>query len=135
VKLADWHAILATEPATPNQVGTVIGEWQRLGLGHPDDRAERLKLTARLLGLAKIGSTTDLVMGDAGRLIGMLRDCEDRASLGALLDGPEPAASPRPSALAACLPLIAEGWWSMKRLRDPAAVASDHEHGGSGAGV
>lgn len=135
MKLAGWHAILATRPATPNQVGAIIGEWRRLGLGHPDDRAERLQLTARLLGLPEVGSTTDLVMGDAGRLIGMLRGCGDRASLGALLDSPGAAVPPRLSPLAACLPLIAEGWRSMKQLRDPAAVASDHEHGGSGAGM
>jgi hypothetical protein len=69
VNLADWHAVLASEPATCGQVGAIHGECQRLGL---TDRAERLAVTATLLGLDGLDSTRDLVMGDAGRLVRML---------------------------------------------------------------
>jgi hypothetical protein len=74
----DYLAMLATEPATGTQVGAVIGEFERLGVV---DRGERLAITAELLGLEHVSSTTDLVMGDAGRLVAMLRRTRDRAEL------------------------------------------------------
>lgn len=60
----------ATEPATPTQVGAVIGEFDRLGIYQRD---ERLALSAALLGLAELASTNDLTMGQAGKLVGILR--------------------------------------------------------------
>jgi hypothetical protein len=74
----EYLEVLATEPATGAQVGAIIGEFGRLGI---TDRAERLAITAALLGLEHVGSTTDLVMGDAGRLVAMLRRTHDRAEL------------------------------------------------------
>jgi hypothetical protein len=74
----EWNQVLATEPATNTQVGAIIGEFDRLGVA---GRAERLAISAELLGLADLSSTTDLVMGDAGRLVAMLRRTRDRAGL------------------------------------------------------
>jgi hypothetical protein len=84
----EWNEVLATERATPAQVHAVMQEFTRLGLDHPGDRAGRLALTAWLLGLAEIGSTADLVMGDAGRLLTILRSAGD---LDDLLPAPGPA--------------------------------------------
>jgi len=61
---------LATEPATPTQVGAAIAEFERLGI---HDRSERLALSAALLSLDELTSTTDLTMGQAGKLVGILR--------------------------------------------------------------
>jgi hypothetical protein len=74
----EYLHVLATEPATTAQVGAVIGEFDRLGVV---DRAERLAISAELLGLEELGSTTDLVMGDAGRLVNLLRSTRNRAAL------------------------------------------------------
>lgn len=74
----EYLYVLATEPATTTQVGAVIAEFDRLGV---TDRTERLAITAALLDLEDLGSTTDLVMGDAGRLVAMLRHTRDRAEL------------------------------------------------------
>lgn len=74
----EYLTVLATEPATAAQIGAIIGEFGRLGIA---DRAERLAITAALLGLENVGSTTNLVMGDAGRLYRMLLDIRDRAAL------------------------------------------------------
>jgi len=74
----EWNEVLATEPATRNQVGAVLRECDRLHLG---DRAERLAVCAALLGLDELGSTADLVMGQAGSLYRMLLDVRDRAEL------------------------------------------------------
>lgn len=78
----ELNQVLATEPATRTQVGAVLGEFGRLGVA---DRAERLALSAQLLGLDALGSTADLVMGDAGRLITMLRRTRDRVELPAFV--------------------------------------------------
>lgn len=74
----EWNHVLESEPATPNQVGAIHGEFRRLGIG---DRDKRLAITAELLGLGELDSTTDLVMGEAGRLIGILRQTRDRSEL------------------------------------------------------
>jgi len=79
--LHEWHAQLASEPATPNQIGAVLREFGRLGLGGPADRAERLALSAILLGLDGLDSTRHLVMGDAGRLVRLLGEYQDAAEL------------------------------------------------------
>jgi protein gp37 len=34
----EWDQVLATEPATPNQVGSIVSECERLGLGDRDER-------------------------------------------------------------------------------------------------
>lgn len=78
MNLAEWRLVLATAPATPHQVGAIQGEFGRLGVR---DRAERLAISAALLGLDHLGSTRQLVMGDAGRLFSALRAITDRADL------------------------------------------------------
>jgi hypothetical protein len=74
----EYLEMLATEPATATQVGAIIGEFRRLGI---DNRDERLAISAELLELGGLGSTTDLVMGQAGRLVDMLRRTAGRAEL------------------------------------------------------
>lgn len=66
---------------TPRQWGAIRGEFRRLLVA---DRSVRLGLTARLLGLPPVESTRDLSMGDAGRLVAMLRGCESPAELARL---------------------------------------------------
>jgi len=92
VTLEEWHAVLTSEPATPNQVGAIHGEARRLNL---TDRAERLAASAALLDLDQLGSTRDLTMGQADCLLRTLQDCRDRAALDAMIPArpqPEPAA-------------------------------------------
>lgn len=74
----EWCAYAESTPATPAQVGAIVGEFERLGVV---DRAERLAISAELLGLENLGSTKHLVMGDAGRLYRMLLDVRDRGEL------------------------------------------------------
>lgn len=78
--LEEWHQVLATEPASPAQVGAVLSEFRRLGY-RPGDRARRLAVSAALLGRTRLDSTRDLVMGDAGRLLRLLRAIRDPADL------------------------------------------------------
>jgi hypothetical protein len=71
--------MLATQPATRNQVGVIAGELERrLGVR---ERSERLEVSAALLGLGALGSTRDLTMGEAGALVKILRGTADRADL------------------------------------------------------
>ncbi|MHB1593889.1 MAG: hypothetical protein ACYCO9_06435 [Streptosporangiaceae bacterium] len=101
----EYLAVLATEPATPNQVGAIRGECDRLGLG--GDRDRRLAVCAAVLGLDGLGSTRDLQMGQAGRLVAVLREA---GSLGAL-DAPDApdgtAAAPRGCLIAEVVRLLA----------------------------
>ena len=93
MNLADWHAILASEPATARQRGAVMREFGRLGY-RCRDRAERLAATANLLGIAEVGSVHDLLMGQAGYLLHVLPEFPDRAALEAELAPPAPPAQP-----------------------------------------
>ena len=79
--LAAWRERLATEPLTRTQLGAIHGEWRRLGLR---DRTERLRLSAALALVDTIGSTTELTMGEAGRMVGQLRQCATLADARAL---------------------------------------------------
>jgi hypothetical protein len=83
VNRAEYISLLATAPITPAQRAAILAEFTRLGL---TDRAERLGICAGLLGLSDLGSTNDLVMGQAGQLVGMLRNVRDRDALAALAD-------------------------------------------------
>jgi hypothetical protein len=76
--LDEYLEVRETTPATPNQVGAIHGECQRLGLG---DRNERLAACAQLPGLGGLGSTRDLVTGQAppGAPHALVR-CECRGS-------------------------------------------------------
>lgn len=65
---------LATQPATRAQVGAVIGEFERLGI---HGRGQRLMITAALLGHDELASTGELMMGEAGKLVGILRAIPD----------------------------------------------------------
>ena len=69
-------------PATRAQVGAIHGECARLGFTEAG-RDERLTACATLLGLDRLLSTRHLVMGDAGRLLGLLRQIPDRVALDA----------------------------------------------------
>jgi hypothetical protein len=81
----EWLVVLATEPATAAQRGAVMGEFQRLGLAGPGDRPERLAVCAALLGIDRLGSTRELVMGQAGQLVHALRHVPARADLAAVV--------------------------------------------------
>ena len=103
MNLADWHAILASEPATPRQRGAVMREFGRLGF-RDCDRAERLAAAANLLGIANLDSVHDLVMGQAGYLLHVLPEFPDRAALEAELTPLPPAPPAQPSRMST-LPL------------------------------
>ena len=106
MNLAEWHAILASEPATARQRGAVMHELDRLGY-RDCDRAERLAAAANLLGIAALDSVHDLVMGQAGYLLHVLPEFPDRAALEAELAPlpPAPPAQPSPPSRLSTLPL------------------------------
>lgn len=80
-----------TDPLTATQLGAVHGEFERLGFGR-EDRADRLAISAALAGYpGELESTKDLTMGEAGKLIGILRECEDITDL---MDPDEPPDEP-----------------------------------------
>jgi hypothetical protein len=81
VDLATWHDVLATEPATANQRGALMHEFERLGFHSRYDRAERLRVIAALTGADQVTSTADLTMGQAGALIDALQGCATRRGL------------------------------------------------------
>ena len=101
----DWHAILASEPATPRQRGALMREFGRLGY-RDCDRAERLAAAANLLGIANLDSVHDLLMGQAGYLLHVLPEFPDRAALEAELAPlpPAPPAQPSPPSRLSTLP-------------------------------
>jgi len=78
MELADWKRKVAAEPLTSYQRGAIMREFERLRI---NDRGERLAICAELLGLDGLDSTGDLVMGDAGRLVAMLRQVRNRREL------------------------------------------------------
>jgi hypothetical protein len=80
VNRSEYLAVLATEPATPDQRGAVMREFGRLGFTAAD-RAERLASAAAILDLPELGSIKDLVMGQAGQLLRVLQGCAIRADL------------------------------------------------------
>jgi len=82
MKLDQWHEVLATEPATANQVGAIHQEFMRLGFAETE-RAERLAASAALLQLPELRSTSDLTRGSAGYLLRMLQGFRDRGELAA----------------------------------------------------
>jgi hypothetical protein len=85
---------LETEPLTDLQFGAIQREFTRLGYARAE-RDERLALSAELLGLDGLGSTRDLVKGQAGLLLHTLLDTGSRAELDALLaPAPEPETPP-----------------------------------------
>lgn len=85
MKLDQWHAVLSTEPATPNQRGAIMAQFERLGFRSTYDRADRLTASAALLDLSELRSTRDLVMGEAGKLLCILQGFRDRAELDAAI--------------------------------------------------
>lgn len=92
------------DPLTPNQLGAAHREFERLGFRELADRADRLRVTADLLGLPGVATFKDLTMGQAGRLVGTLRRCRTPADLYALADqapAPEPAGPSLVDAIAA----------------------------------
>jgi hypothetical protein len=79
----EWNQVLETEPATPNQRGAIMDHFRRLGFHPQRDRAERLATCAALLDLDALGSTAELTMGQAGRLVHILQRTPGRAELAA----------------------------------------------------
>jgi hypothetical protein len=77
----EWNAYAESVPLTRDQRGAIMREAERLRLADPADRAERLAIFAELLGVDELGSTADLTLGQAGRLVAMLRDVGDRSEL------------------------------------------------------
>src|ERR1035441_8771002 len=88
MNLTEWHEVLATEPATREQIGAIHGEFRRLGYRDPWHRADRLPVTARLAECEPIGSSKDLSQGEAGRALRMLQQCENSGSLHWAAHGP-----------------------------------------------
>lgn len=97
MRLEEWRQVQETESASPNQVGRIVAEFERLGFGEAD-RAGRLAVTAALAGLDRLGSTRDLTLGQAGKLCGMLPRIASRdelpAAAGAAADQAPEAAGP-----------------------------------------
>lgn len=77
----DWYDHIESVPVTGNQLGRIIAEYRRLGLGGAEDRAGRLAITAALAGTGELDSTRDLTQGQAGRVVHALLGCPDQASL------------------------------------------------------
>lgn len=125
----EWNAVLATKPATPNQVGAILREFARLGY-RDADRAGRLAVSAAMLGLDELASTTDLVMGDAGRLLCMLRDIRDRGELTAMPPAAQPVPA-RPVPWSEVIAAIAAAW---QPIWNRAAMADNRVHDGGDHG-
>ena len=104
----EYLEMLATEPATPNQRGAIMGEFARLGV---TDRGERLAACAALLGLGELGSTADLVMGEAGRLVNLLQRLRDRAELLAVVSAAVDDARQAGERAAAAPAAVRVTWW------------------------
>ena len=83
-----WYAYIESSPATPNQVGRIMRECDRLALV---DRTERLAVCAVLLGLDDLGSTKELSQGKAGRLVNILLHTASRAELPDVTGEPQDA--------------------------------------------
>ncbi len=56
----EWRTFAGSAPATPNQVGVIRCEMDRLGIADP---ADLLATTATPAGLGRLGSTKDLDHG------------------------------------------------------------------------
>ena len=84
----EWNQVLATEPATSNQLGAIMREFTRLGFGDAD-RAERLAVCAELLELDELGSSGDLTMGQAGMLVNVLQHTRTAAELADITAAPD----------------------------------------------
>ena len=111
---AEYLRMIAIEPATPNQVGAVHGEFRRLGLD--GDRPARLAAAAALLGLDDLGSSRDLSMGQAGYLIHTLRGLAGAEELAATRRaGARARGAPGPCELMAA---IAAAWQQIAALRE-----------------
>ena len=116
MNLAEWRTVQETELASPRQRGAVMGQFTRLGYGRAD-RAARLAVAARILGLDDLASTGDLTTGQAGMLLGTLSGFASRAGLASEFPSPAarkarrrarqpfPVADPQPfrEALAECI--------------------------------
>ena len=85
----EWLDVLATEDATPDQVGRIRAEFNRLGFHGSATRDERLRLTEILADSDPIETTKDLTMGEAGRAIRALIRCRTTQELYAFAE-PEP---------------------------------------------
>jgi len=105
MRLDQWHQVLATEPATPNQLGAVMHEFDRLGYqDNRWDRPARLAAASALLHLERPCSTTrELTMGQAGQLLHTLQGFRSRAQLETRLRRSDPIPLATRQALAVLL--------------------------------
>ena len=103
----EFVRMLATAPATPNQIGAVHVEFRRLGLD--GDRPARLAAAAVLLGLDSLSSSRELTMGQAGFLIHTLPGLAGAGDLAAAVRQARARArgAPLPGELMA---VLAAGW-------------------------
>jgi hypothetical protein len=102
--LDEWHQVLATEPATPRQLGAVLHQFERLGYqDNRWDRPARLAAAAALLHLGQLDSTRQLTMGQAGQLLHALQGFRSRAQLETRLRRPDPLPLATRQALAVLL--------------------------------
>jgi hypothetical protein len=127
VKLAEWHEQLEVRPLTQNQLGRLHRETERLGLW---DRAERLAVAAELLDIVDLGSFTELHQGEAGYLLNVLMNTQDRAELFAAPEPEQPAPGVTLLEMAQAFVMTIASW-PQDRLRAPrlagvSAMTCDH---------
>jgi hypothetical protein len=66
---------------TAAQRGHMFALWTELGYGTDDKRDERLRITAKILGLPELGSSSDLTRAEASRVIDALIERRDRTQV------------------------------------------------------
>ncbi len=121
MKLDDWRQVQASEPATRNQLGAIMREFERLGYQRSRwDRPARLAAAAVLLGLDQFDSLHDLNLGDAGRLLRILQGFRSRAQLETRLYQSVIRADPVPLAVRQNLATL----FAWSRLHSSGAAAS-----------
>lgn len=83
----DAPVIEAPEPVTPEQMRHMFALWNELGYTGDENRATRLDLTAKILGLPDLDSSADLTRAQADVVIAKLR--ERKAAVTAPAEGGE----------------------------------------------
>lgn len=79
--VAELDAPPAAEPLTDAQRGQMFALWGELGYGDNEkDRKTRLEVTAKILGLDSLESSSDLDRGQADEVIAVLRERKERMS-------------------------------------------------------
>jgi hypothetical protein len=81
MNIKEWNTHVESSPATGNQRGRIMSEFERLGYHWKRDREARLHDCAMLSGLPSLDSIRDLTQGQAGHLVKLLSTLENRAEL------------------------------------------------------